>query len=930
MIPRATYRLQFSRDFTFADAAALVPYLAGLGVSHLYASPWLKARTGSTHGYDIVDHNAFNPELGGEAGFEALHAALKAHGLGQILDFVPNHMGVARADNAWWLDVLEWGRASPYAEWFDIDWTPADPDLRNKVLLPFLGDHYGAVLERGELEPRFDPATGSFSVWYFEHRFPLSPHSYAYLLRAAAQADATIADRLEALAVDAERLRARAGTTARASANVRDRAARLKARLASDASLHAPLQDVARALCATPGDAASVRPLHRLLERQAYRLAYWRMAADEINYRRFFDINELAALRVEYPPVFAHIHTLVARLLDTGKLDGLRIDHIDGLFDPARYCRRVRQLSRRPFYLVVEKILARHERLRTNWPVEGTTGYDFLGLVTGLLIDPRQEAVMTRAYRHFLGHASDFGEILHAAKRQIVHSRLSGELHVLARQLHRIARRHPRTRDYTLQALTRALADVVAAFPVYRTYVDTHGATAADRRDITWAVAQARKRWDLPDVDIFEFIEAALTTRVAETPGYRRLPVLRFAQKFQQYTSPVMAKGFEDTALYRHHRMDALNEVGSDPRQFGVDVTDFHRANQERARLWPHAMLATATHDTKRGEDVRARLAALSRVAAEWDRAVRHWARLNGIWKQAANGQRAPERNDEYLLYQTLIGAWPVALMDGAWDEAIAARFVARVQAYMTKALREAKQHSSWANPDSAYEAATRAFIAQILDREHGRLFLEAFLPLQARVAELGVDNSLVQVALKLTCPGVPDVYQGAELWDLNLVDPDNRRAVDFARRAERLAQAEVWDTLSPERQVAQLATWRAAWHDGLVKLHVLRRLLGVRAQYPDVFLHGDYRPVTLAGDVGERVIAFERRHEGARIMVAAILHGDATVAGAGAPGGALSAALPVPCVDVLSGRRYAADPDPLAFAPLPVAVLLHDDAGGA
>ncbi|HET7611840.1 MAG TPA: malto-oligosyltrehalose synthase, partial [Rhodanobacteraceae bacterium] len=755
MIPRATYRLQFNRAFTFEDAAALVPYLADLGVSHLYASPWLQARAGSEHGYDIIDPAAFNPELGGGPGFERLHAALKMRGLGHILDFVPNHMGIAEADNAWWLDVLEWGRASPYADWFDIDWTPDDADLRNKLLLPFLGDHYGTVLERGELQPRFDPANGTFSVWYFDHRFPLAPHTYAVPIRAAATADPGAAQTLDVLAQAAEQLRIRAGTAAPAAARIREQATAFQARLASELPLHAALQRGAAALAVRPEQPSTARSLHLLLERQAWRLAYWRVAADEINYRRFFDINGLAGLRVENPRVFERIHVLVARLLEEGKLDGLRIDHLDGLFDPAQYCRRMRRLVRRPFYLVVEKILARHEQLRADWPIEGTTGYDFLNQVAGLLVDARSEPVLTRAYQRFTRDARDFDEVLYPAKQQIVRNRLSSELHVLARQLHRIARRHPRTRDYTLQGLTVALAEAVAAFPVYRTYVDARGASPDDRRDIAWAVAQARKRWDRPGGEVFGFIEAALTADLAQMPGYGCRRVLRFAMKFQQYTSPVMAKGFEDTALYRYPRLLCLNDVGGDPRQFGMSVAAFHHANQQRARQWPHAMLATATHDTKRGEDVRARVAALASIPVEWGHEVRHWARLNRPWKLPVQERAAPSPADEYLLYQTLIGAWPIELMEGAWDEGVAAKFVARIQAYMTKALREAKLNSSWNNPDTGYEDATTRFVARILDRDTGRLFLEAFLPLQRRVAELGVHNSLVQLVLKLTCPGV-------------------------------------------------------------------------------------------------------------------------------------------------------------------------------
>lgn len=925
MTPRATYRLQFNRELTFAGAAALAPYLADLGISHLYASPWLRARAGSEHGYDIIDHAAFNPELGGDAGFETLHAALKANGIGQLLDFVPNHMGIAQADNAWWLDVLEWGRASPHAEWFDIDWMPADRALRNKVLLPFLGDHYGAVLERGELEPRFDAASGTFSVWYFEHRFPLAPHSYAEFFRTAARdGEAGANDAMAALVDAAKRLRIRPGTV-RGSAQIRREADALKAHLAGDHSLHEALHRAAAALGASPEQPANAAPLHRLLERQAYQLAYWRVAADEINYRRFFDINGLAALRVENPQVFARIHALVARLLEDGKLDGLRIDHLDGLFDPAQYCRRLRRLVRRPFYLVVEKILARHERLRADWSIEGTTGYDFLNQVNGLLIDPRSERVLTRAYERFVGESRDFDQIAYASKKQIIRNRLSGELHVLARQLHRLAQRHPRTRDYTLQGLTQALEEVVAAFPVYRTYVDARGANADDRRDIAWAVAQARKRWRGSGGEVFAFLESALTADLGREAGYGRRRVLRFAMQFQQYTSPVMAKGFEDTALYRYHRLAALDEVGSDPRLFGLSVAAFHRANQDRVRNWPQAMLATATHDTKRGEDVRARLAALTEVAPDWAGAVRHWARLNRAWKQPVNDRLAPESNDEYLLYQTLIGAWPADLLQEAWDDALTSEFVARIQAYMTKALREGKTASSWSDPDQAYEEAMSHFIARILDRNSGHLFLGAFLPLQRRVAELGVHKSLVQLALKLTCPGVPDIYQGCELWDFSLVDPDNRRAVDFASRSRMLARVQAWDALEPAQQTRQLAAWREHWQDGAIKLHVLRRLLRLRAMRPLLFSAGAYRPLDVADTAGDGAVAFERAHDGERMMVAAILRACDDGAAAAKLAHAVALAGGSTLVDVLSGARYGAPAGAESlFAHLPVAVLLE------
>ncbi len=925
--PRATYRLQFNRDFTFADAAELAPYLAHLGISHLYASPWLKARLGSTHGYDIVDHAVFNPELGGERGFVRLSAALREHGLAHILDFVPNHMGVAQAENAWWTDVLEWGRASPCAGYFDIDWSPPDPHLHNKLLLPVLGDSYGATLEAGELDVRFDPAKGSFSVCYHDHRFPLAPYSYAVPLRAAIAEGSEVAAALEPLAAAFERLRLHAGASARRVAQTREESDSLKARLASDASLHPALERGAASLSGVAGKPQTFQSLHRLLEQQAYRLAHWRTAADEINYRRFFDIDALAGIRVEDREVFERTHKLAARLLADGKLDGLRIDHIDGLYDPAQYLRRLQRLTPRPFYLVVEKILEQHEQLPVRWPVHGTTGYEFLNLVNGLLVNARSEAALTRTYQRFIGHDADFDEVLYAAKKQVIETSFNGDSRRLALQLHRIAGQDRRTRDCTLQQLQRALTEIVAAFPVYRTYVDARGASAQDREVIAQAVEQARGRSHPADAGLFDFIASALNTDLAHpgTGSYRRQDVLRFAMRFQQFTSPVMAKGFEDTALYRYHRLTGLNEVGGDPRRFGLSVTAFHAANMQRAEHWPHSMLTTATHDTKRGEDMRARLSALSEMPWEWSRAVRRWARLNRSHKQETEGDAAPDRNDEYLLYQTLIGAWPIELMDGRWNRKAAADFRTRIQSYMLKALREAKQRSSWTNPDIGYERATTDFVARILDAESGRVFLDAFLPLQARVAELGVHNSLVQLALKLTCPGVPDIYQGGELWDFSLVDPDNRRRVDFGTRTRLLERIAALNKSTPQRRIDAVSNMRGHWRNGAIKLYVLHRLLQLRAAHPALFEKGDYRPLQVQGADPDSVIAFERTSGNARMVVAAILR--ARRAGLIARKTTISLPsenLPV-FFDVLTGQRHAMNrglDGRRLFAQLPVAVL--------
>jgi (1->4)-alpha-D-glucan 1-alpha-D-glucosylmutase len=872
-VPRATYRLQFNREFTFADAQRLVPYLADLGISHLYASPWLKARAGSLHGYDIIDHNAFNPEVGSPEDFDRLSDALARHGLGHILDFVPNHMGIAQADNQWWLDVLEWGRASPYADYFDIDWKPTDPRLRNKVLLPFLGDHYGHVLEAGGLQPRFDADGGTFSVWYYEHRFPLAPRDYAVLIRAGAAATGAPIE-LTTLAEQCAGLSVPPTASARRVAGVRHRADELKMRLktlaAGDPAARAVLAAGVEILAGRPGEPASFKPLHRLLERQAYRLAYWRVAADEINYRRFFDINDLAGIRIENPALFDVAHRLVARLLAEGKLSGLRIDHIDGLFDPREYCRRLEALVDRPFYVSVEKILAHHEHLR-DWPVAGTTGYDFMNQVNDFLVDPAGEDAMTRAYREFIGRNVDFDDLVYRARIRVIDTKLSSELHVLARDLNRLAERDWSTRDYTLESLTAALRQVVACFPVYRTYVDARGASADDRRDIGWAVARARQRWEAADESIFDFIEAALTTDLADQRGNSRARgrITRFAMRFQQYTSPVMAKGFEDTALYRYNRLIGLNEVGGDPDQFGSSPAAFHHANIERAKHWPSAQLATATHDSKRGGDARARLAVLASMPERWSEHAQNWARYNQRKKTDIDGQAAPDRNDEYLLYQTLVSAWPPALLDAEGNREAGGDFAERVQRCMNKAIREAKRHSSWTNANDAYEQAMAEFIARVLDPDASPLFMADFKPFAREVAELGVDMSLVQLALTLTCPGVPDVYQGGELWDLNLVDPDNRRAVDFKLRAHCLDKVKRAGRLRGAERVSAVRAMRENWRDGQIKLFVLRELLMLRRRYAALFDKGGYEALKVTGPRAERVLAFAREYQDRRIVIA-------------------------------------------------------------
>lgn len=918
---RATYRVQFGPHCDFARAAELAPYLARLGVSHLYASPYLRARPGSTHGYDIVDHRALNPELGDEAAFRALARALHAQGLGQILDFVPNHMGVGGADNAAWLDVLEWGEDSPFAGWFDIDWDPDRRYLTGKVLVPFLGDQYGTVLEAGELRLRFDVAEGSFAVWaYGAHKLPICPRDYGRIL----------GDRHPVLE---QRGDAFAGLGSWRALAYR-RAGELKAELAREAAesaeVSAAIEAAVARLNGTPGEPDSWRDLHALIQDQHWRVAHFRVAADDINYRRFFNINELAGLRMELAELFEHAHGLALALIDDGTLDGLRIDHVDGLLDPRAYLERLRARARRPIYLVVEKILAHHEALREDWPVDGTTGYEFANLVVGLLVNPAGEEALSRLYAEFTGMTAPFPVIVRDCKLRIMEHEMASELTVLARDAGRIARQNPRTADFTRNVFQRALKATIACFPVYRTYVDGRPPSEADRRDIDWAIAQAR-RLD-PDLDpsVFDMLYRMLTTDLVAEPrsGYSRHDVVRFAMRVQQYSGPVMAKGLEDTAFYRYNRFVALNEVGGHPDEFGVAPHAFHRANLQRLRRWPQAMLATATHDTKRGEDVRARLAVLSEMPEEWARQVQAWSRILRARRGDVQGTDPPDRNDEYLFYQLLVGSWPPELTGEAIaDRAALAAYAARIEGVMLKSLREAKLRTTWAAPDTAYEEAVLGFVRQALDPDRSATFLGAFLPFQERIARLGVLNSLVQTALKLTAPGVPDLYQGAELWDFSLVDPDNRRPVDFALR-ERLL-AEVTKALDGDRETA-LCTMLDRWQDGRIKLALVATALRFRAGNPALFASGSYEPLAVEGEDAECVCGFLRQFEETSLLVAVQrfpLRGEAGPVRASIVAGPAHGDISGAWRDLLSGRSVtAADgalPATELFPTLPVALLV-------
>ncbi len=844
---RATYRLQFHRHFTFRDATGLVPYLATLGISHLYASPIMKARPGSTHGYDIIDHNRLNPEIGSEADFQSLIGALHAHGMGLILDFVPNHMGVGGNDNAWWLDVLEWGQDSPFAAYFDINWDASRTDLKGRVLLPVLGDQYGVILENGEIALRFDPQEGSFSAWYFDHRFPISPRSYPAVLEAGGE---TLAGRA----------RGWAAIDVRRADRMRERAAELKRRLAQSAGepgIMAAITTALQRFTGEPGNPVTFRRLHRLLEAQAYRIAHWRVAAEEINYRRFFNINELAGLRMELPQLFDHIHRLVFSLIERGDVQGLRIDHIDGLFEPRAYCEQLQQRCATPLYIIVEKILARYEKL-PDWPIAGSTGYDFVNQVLELFVDPGGEAAMTRIYSRFANPDESFDDILYACKKRIMQVNLASEINVLAQEFHGLSMSERRTRDFTLNGMLAALEEVIAAFPVYRTYVSPRGAGDDDRRYIEWALALAKRRWRPADPSVFDFLHSVLTgASTDQNPRQHRAETLRAAMHFQQVTGPVMAKAFEDTAFYRYFRLLAFNEVGGDPRRFGISVAAFHHLTQERARSWPRAMVTTATHDTKRGEDARVRLALLSEMPRLWSNRLTQWLRLNRSRRAEVDGEIVPERNVEYLFYQALLGAWPPDLAPN--DVAGIRRLGERIEAYMIKAVREGKQQSSWSNPNSAYEAALRRFVVAVLDASRKSPFLTEFHAFVTSLARLGAVASLSQLVLKLTVPGVPDIYQGGELWDYSLVDPDNRRPVDWSIRRRLLGEV----------AAPSLADLAEHWQDGREKLFVTRRLLEWRRSHPDLFAEADYQPLEVEGERSGHLCAFARSLDGVTLLVA-------------------------------------------------------------
>jgi (1->4)-alpha-D-glucan 1-alpha-D-glucosylmutase len=782
-IPSATYRLQLHKDFTFADAKARVDYFAALGVSHLYLSPILAARAGSMHGYDVIDHRLINPELGGETGFRALAEAAQAAGLGLIVDIVPNHMAVGGADNPFWLDVLEHGRASAHARMFDIDFDA--PGCDGKVAIPVLGDPYGEVLASGALGLAWDKDLDKLAVAYGPHRFPIRPEDWAEIAQGGDSASA-----------DLSRWR----------------------------------------------DPAT---LHVLLERQNFRLTWWRTAGDLINWRRFFDVNELAGLRVEDEAVFDQVHAVTLGLYGEGLIDGVRIDHVDGLADPAAYLQRLRDrlddlTDRRPQgaprdgpYVLIEKILGRDEALEPGWPVDGTTGYDFMNEVSALQHDARSEGELNWLWASLSGRTAEFSREESLARAEILSGAFAAQLAACAQAFAALAAQDLKTRDLGEETLRRALAAVINRLAVYRSYGTgaAHALEAAIRRALDQAAPADRPATD--------FIGQVLGGDHASEP--MRAEAIR---RLNQLTAPVAAKAVEDTAFYRYSRLLSRNDVGFDAGRLAMPITGFLQSGKVRAEAAPRAMLTTATHDHKRGEDMRARLAVISELPHDWRAAVDDLFAIAGDNRIAAD--------DAYATFQTLVGAWPMTLAIDDRDGLAA--FAERVVGWRVKALREAKLRSSWAAPDMDYEAANQNWLEGLLDPERSSAFIERLASFVARIAPAGAINGLTQAVLRCACPGVPDLYQGCELWDFSLVDPDNRRPVDYGLRADLLAQGS------------------RDWTYGAVKQAMVARLLAFRRTDPLLFTEGAFVPLQTRGARREHVLAFERRLDGRRASVAVIL----------------------------------------------------------
>ena len=945
--PESTYRLQLHKDFTFKHATAIVPYLAGLGITHVYCSSYLRAAPGSTHGYDVIDHTRLNPEIGSDEDYRAFNAALKQHNLAHILDTVPNHVGVATNENQWWNDVLENGRDSAHGGYFDVAWDQsARPELNGKILLPGLGKQYGESLQSGELQLSFNPAVGGLFVKFYDHLFPIAPRTYSTVLCTAAEKLSPADKRaVQTILEFADR------ATATDAASVKQQLADL---CRGSAAIGKALEQAAGNFAKDPDQ------LHGLLEKQHYRLASWRVGPDEINYRRFFAINDLAALQMERQDVFEAAHSFILPRLADGTIAGLRIDHPDGLSDPLQYFRRLQayfllacakqkfsgdaaawqsvrgtllaELEQRveegtyappPLYVVIEKILALGEPLPQIWPVDGTSGYDFLDMVNGLFVNASAEEAMDKTYHDLIGDQPSYDEVVIQNKKIVLRQLLPSELARLARMLDRIGQRNRDTRDFTTSGLAAALTEVIAAFPLYRTYITGPEISDADKAALHSAIEKAVERNPTVGRQIYDFIESTLLQK--SFPGATsedRAAARTFARRFQQLTAPATAKGIEDTTFYQYQRLISLNEVGGEPSKFGISNDELHAYFADRAKKYPYALSTLSTHDTKRSEDVRARISVLADVPEQWREVVSGWFEANGKFRGQTGGLPSPAPDEEYMIYQGLLGAWPVELEGGAADEAFAERF----HAFVLKSIREANVRTTWTAPSEPHESAVKKFVSAVLDPKQSPDFHKTFGPFQQKIAHFGRLASLSQTLLKLTAPGAADTYQGTEMWDLSLVDPDNRRPVDYGVRQQALKAvvSEDADSLFAETK------------DARAKILLHQRVLELRKKHAGLFTAGEYQPLNATGGAAEHVFAFSRTHNGVTAVVA-VAKNLAKLTGfdpAKKLDGALwqNTALPLPVGktwhDALSGKSVpTSGSSPLAdlFAGRPVVLLISE-----
>lgn len=926
-IPLSTYRLQFNNRFTFRDAAHIVEYLNELGITDVYSSPYFKAKQGSLHGYDIVDHNELNPEIGTEQDFALFISELKRFGMGQVLDIVPNHMYVESSDNGWWMDILENGPSSPFAGFFDIAWSPVKQELQNKILIPVLGDQYGTILEAQELHLRYE--NGLFSVSYYDHTLPVRPQTFVLILEHRIKDlesrmgghDPEYAELLSIITA----LKNLPAYTETAPDRVEERLRekdvikrRLHFLVQASPDIEQHIEENVQLFNGTKGDPRSFDLLDNLMNTQVYRLSYWRVATEEINYRRFFDINALAAVSMENPAVFHAAHALVFRLVSEGVVTGLRVDHPDGLYNPVEYFHRLQRgcfvqqklaqfeplsdnqetngsgdlISRleqeydnavlenpeyKPFYIIGEKILTRSERMPDDWPLFSTTGYVFINSVSGIFVDGSSAKVFTDLYQKFIRRKTNFPDVVYERKKLVMRTVMSSEVNTLGHYLNTISEKNRRTRDFTLNNLRRAVHEVIACFPVYRTYTNTWVVSDRDRQYVELAVSKAKRKSPEISESVFDFLCDVLLLRFPRYFNDRnKAEWLDFVMRFQQITGPVMAKGVEDTAFYVYNRLVSLNEVGGMPERFGTPLETFHGQNIERVKFWPYALIATGTHDTKRGEDVRVRLNVITEFPDEWAAHVKSWARVNKRKKTIIEGEECPDRNEEYLLYQTLVGAWPLEDM----DEAAYAGFIRRIRDYMLKAAREAKVNTSWLNPNSPYEEALLRFVDAVLNRSPRNVFLNDLLPFQKKISHYGLFNSLSQTLLKICAPGVPDFYQGTDLWDFSLVDPDNRRPVDYQKRIHILQELKYLESsMARERFLEQLIRNK---EDGRIRLYLIWKALNYRKNNRELFETGDYRPIEPEGPKARNACAFMRKAGNRSIIVAVPLFLTRLISGAG------------------------------------------------